>query len=118
MDSVMEHLVETKQLQPLAIDYLYADQFHEGALGDAAEVGLADSVNGWSSQELPQKRELISIFDPFYKISEAGCRFNVNLGLENFFLEKGEGLQRDYFQALPEGYRPIEGGNLGLKQWL
>ena len=46
VDSVMEHLVETKQLQPLVIDYLYANQFHEGALGDAAEVGLAFSVNG------------------------------------------------------------------------
>ena len=118
VDSVMEYLEETQQLQPLVIDYLYATQFHEGALGDAAEVGLADSVNRWSSQELPQRREFLSVFDSIYKISGAGCRFNVNLDLDNFFLEKGEGLRRDYFQALPEGYRPIEGGDLGLKQWL
>ena len=118
MDSEIEHLKETKQLEPLVIDYLYATKVHEGALGEAAQVGLADSVNRWGSQELPQRRELISIFDSIYKISGAGCRFNVNLNLDNFFLEKGEGLQRDYFQALLEGYRPIEGGNLGLKQWL
>lgn len=118
VDSVTEHLEETQQLQPLVIDYLYATRFHEGALGDAAEVGLADSVNRWGSQELPQRRELISIFDSIYKISEAGCRLDVNLGLDNFFLEKGEGLRQDYFQALPEGYRPIKGEDLGLKQWL
>ena len=118
VDSVMEYLVETQQLQPLVIDYLYANQFHEGALGDAAEVGLAYSVNCWSSQELPQRREFLSVFDSIYKISGADCRFNVNLGMENFFLEKGEGLRRDHFQALPEGYRPIEGEGLGLKGWL
>ena len=67
---------------------------------------------------MPQRREFFSVFDSIYKISGAGCRFNVNLDLDNFFLEKGEGLRRDYFQALPESYRPIEGGDLGLKQWL
>ena len=118
VDSVIEYLEETMQLQPLVIDYLYANQFHEGALGDTAVVALAALVNRWGSQELPQRREFISIFDSIYKISEADCRFNVNLGLENFFLEKGEGLRRDYLQALPESYRPIEGGDLGLKQWL
>ena len=57
VDSVMEHLVETKQLQPLVNEYIYANKFHEGAVGDAAVVGLAFSVNGRSSQELPQRRE-------------------------------------------------------------
>jgi hypothetical protein len=118
VDSVMEYLEETQQLQPLVIEYLYANQFHEGALRDAAEVGLADSVNRWGSQELPQRRELISVFDSVYGISGAGCRFNVNLDLDNFFLEKGEGLRRDYLQALPESYQLAEAEDLGLKQWL
>ena len=89
-DSVMEYLEETQQLLPSVIDYLYATQLHEGALGDAAEVGLADSVNRWSSQELPQRRELTSVFDSVYKISGAGCRFDMNLDLDNFFLECDE----------------------------
>ena len=118
VDSVMEHLEETKQLQPLVIDYVYANQFHEGALGVAAEVGLAYSVNGWSSQELPQRREFLAVFDQVYKISGAGCRFNVNLDLDTFSFGKGEGLRRDYIQALPERYRPVQDGDLGLKQWL
>ena len=108
VDSVMEHLEETGQLETLINDYLYANQFHEAALGDIAEFNLAASV--YSSQTLPQRGDFVSAFDSVYRISTTGCAFNEKPNLANFFLDKGVGLRRDYISA--------DGKDLDLKQWL
>lgn len=110
VDSVMEHLEDTGNLETLVDNYLYAHQFYEGALGDAAEFGLAASVNRLSSQTLPQREEFVSAFDNVYKISATDCAFNRKLNLANFVLEKGGGLRRDYM--------PADVKDWGLIRWL
>jgi hypothetical protein len=110
VDSVVEHLHETRQIEPLINEYLYATQFHEDTLGDAIEVSLAATANILGSHILPQREEFLSAMDTVYRISSNGCLFNHNLNPANFALERGEGLAGDYM--------PADGTELGLEQWL
>lgn len=110
VDSVIEHLEKTCHLEPSVNEYLNANQFYEGALGDATEFGLAASVYRLSSQTLPPREDFVSAFDTAYSISARGCTFNEKPNLANFFLEKGDGLRRDYKSA--------DGKDLDLKGWL
>jgi hypothetical protein len=75
VDSVIDYLMETGEFESLVNNYLYENQFHQGAFGDAAEVGLASSVRQLSSQALPQLERFISAFETVYKISATGCAF-------------------------------------------
>jgi hypothetical protein len=110
VDSVIEYFEETGKLEPLINDYLHDNQFHEGAFGDAAEVGLAASVKNLSSESLSPQERFISVFQDVYWISENGCAFNADAGLANCVLVEGVGVARDY--------SPEEGGKLGLTDWL
>lgn len=108
VDSVMDYLKETGELETLVDDYIHENQFHEGAFGDAAEVALAASI--LKSQTLPQSENFISAFQTVYKISATGCEFKDDANLANCFLEKGLGLRSDY--GLPKS------GEMGLTDWL
>lgn len=105
VESVMENSDEKNQLGLFINEYLYANQFHEAAFGDAAEVGLAVAVSNLGSYTLPQREDFLSLLDTVYKISAEGCLFIFNIDLANFFLDKGDGLAADYM--------PPDGSNLG-----
>jgi hypothetical protein len=110
VDIIMNVLEKTRELNPLVNEYLYENQFHEGAFGDSAEVALAASVRELSSQTLPQSERFTSSFESVYRISAGGCAFRADPQLGNCFFEAGSGVLRDY--------RPINGKELGLTEWL
>jgi hypothetical protein len=99
-------------MEILVHNYLYENQFHEGAFGDVAEVGLATSVKRLSSQTLPQSERFTSVFQTVYKISAkpGGCALKEDARLADCFLEEGYGL--------PSDWRPPKGEKLGLTDWL
>lgn len=110
VDSVIEYLRETGQLETLINKYIYAIQFYPGAFGDSSEQSLAFAIYQFSSQILPQRWDFVSLFDTVYRISTTGCKFNHKLDLANYFFSKGDGLRKDYM--------PDSSKNLGLTEWL
>ncbi|KAL9112077.1 MAG: hypothetical protein Q9187_007836, partial [Circinaria calcarea] len=98
VDSVIDYLMETGEMETLVHDYLHKNQFHEGAFGDTVEVGLATSVKRLSSQTLPQSERFTSVFQTVYKISTkpGDCALKQDARLVDYFLEEGYGLLSDW----------------------
>jgi hypothetical protein len=92
VEAVLEYLREGGKLDTLVDDYIYANQFHASTIGFAAESRLAVSVNNLGTKAMPQRREFLAAFDTVHRISTLRRAIDTKLGLENYYLEKSQGV--------------------------